>query len=266
MSTMKSGTDMKSRQTGFLEVNDINLYYEVYGEGKPLVLIHGGGSSIQLDFKETISRLSQDFMLIGIDLQNHGRSDHREIPETFEQDARDIINLLGKLGIEKASFFGFSNGATSIMKIAALFPEKVDKIIAASGVYKRSGMINGFFEEMDKATIDMMPVYLKENFLQLNPDESKLYNMFWKDSQRMMHFEDWNDEVLRSINKPVLLIYGDRDVVKVAHAAELHTLLPYSRLLVLPAGHGAYMMADEHGHTNNRIIDFTLSKVRKFLQ
>ena len=266
MSIMKSGTDMKANQTGFLEVNDINLYYEVYGEGKPLVLIHGGGSSIQLDFKETISRLSQDFMLIGIDLQNHGRSDHREIPETFEQDARDIITLLRKLGIEKASFFGFSNGATSIMKIAALFPEKVDKIIAASGVYKRSGMMNGFFEGMEQITIDIMPAYLKENFLRLNPDESKLYNMFWKDSQRMVHFEDWNDEMFLNISKPVLLIYGDQDVIKAAHAAELHHLLPDSRLLILPAAHGTYMMADEKGNTNDTMIDFTLLQIKNFLQ
>ena len=80
-------------------------------------------------------------MLIGIDLQNHGKSDHRDVPETFEQDAKDIITVLDKLNIEKASFFGFSNGATSIMKIAELFPDRVEKIIAASGVYKRKDAV-----------------------------------------------------------------------------------------------------------------------------
>ncbi|AQW95129.1 alpha/beta fold hydrolase [Elizabethkingia anophelis] len=257
---------MEPHKAGYLDINGIQLYHEIYGDGKPVVLVHGGGSSIRLDFQEVINRLHHHFMLIGIDLQNHGKSDHREVSETFEQDAKDIAAVLDKLNIEKASFFGFSNGATSIMKIAELFPEKVYKIIAASGLYKRKGMVDGFFEGMQNATIEIMPSYLKENFLKLTPDENKLYNMFQKDSQRMINFEDWENKTLQNIKKPVFLIYGDRDVIKVSHAAELHTLFPDSRLLILPSGHGTYMMADEHGHTNNRTIDFTILKVKNFLQ
>ena len=257
---------MEPHKAGYLDINGIQLYHEIYGEGKPVVLVHGGGSSIRLDFQEVINRLHHHFMLIGIDLQNHGKSDHRDVSETFEQDAKDIAAVLDKLNIEKASFFGFSNGATSIMKIAELFPEKVYKIIAASGLYKRKGMVDGFFEGMQNATIEIMPSYLKENFLKLTPDENKLYNMFQKDSQRMINFEDWENKTLQNIKNPVFLIYGDRDVIKVSHAAELHTLFPDSRLLILPSGHGTYMMADEHGHTNNRTIDFTILKVKNFLQ
>ncbi|PUB32852.1 pimeloyl-ACP methyl ester carboxylesterase [Elizabethkingia sp. YR214] len=257
---------MEPHKAGYLDINGIRLYHEIYGEGKPLVLVHGGGSSIRQDFKEVINRLHNERRLIGIDLQNHGKSDHRDVPETFEQDAKDIIAALDKLNIEKASFFGFSNGATSIMKIAELFPDRVEKIIAASGVYKRKGMVDGFFEGMENATIEIMPDYLKENFLKLTPDEDKLHNMFRKDSQRMINFEDWDNKTIQNIQKPVFLIYGDRDVIKISHAADLHTLLPDSRLLVLPTGHGTYMMADEHGNTNNRMIDFTLLKIKKFLQ
>lgn len=96
---------MEAHVTGYLEVNGIRLYHEIYGAGEPLVLIHGGAGSIQFDFRETIIRLQERFLLIGIDLQNHGRSDHREEPETFEQDAKDIVALLDLLGIPKASFF-----------------------------------------------------------------------------------------------------------------------------------------------------------------
>ncbi|HAO28727.1 MAG TPA: alpha/beta hydrolase, partial [Chryseobacterium indologenes] len=77
---------MNPVETGYKQVNGIRMYYEIYGSGKPLVLIHGGGSSILFDFKEVIKRLQYQFQLIGIDLQNHGRSEHRDIPETFEQD------------------------------------------------------------------------------------------------------------------------------------------------------------------------------------
>lgn len=256
---------MDPHVAGYLEVNGINLYHEIYGKGKPLVLIHGGGGSIRLDFGQTIKHLQAHFLLIGIDLQNHGRSDHREVAETFEQDAHDIIGLLDSIGIEKASFFGFSNGATTAMKIAQICPEKVMKIIAASGVYKRNGMITGFFEGMEQATIDTMPIYLKENFLKLNSNVSDLHNMFLKDSQRMIHFEDWEDVHLRNIQASVLLIYGDRDVMTVSHATELNQLLPNSRLLVLPCTHGDYMMADESGTKDNEMITFTMLQIARFL-
>lgn len=256
---------MIAAQRGYEKVNGIQLYYEMYGAGKPLTLIHGGGSSGLFDFEETIKRLRDQFRLIVIDLQNHGRSEHREVPQTFEQDARDVVAILEKLGIKKSSFFGFSNGATTVLKIAHLFPEIAEKIIAASGVTKRSGMIDGFFEGMNHATIDHMPEYLKAHFLKLNPDEKLLQNMFDKNSQRMIHFQDWEDSALASITAPVFFIAGDKDVTTAAHAAEMNRLVSGSRLMILPCGHGSYMMADETGRTDSGLIDFSINQVEKFL-
>ena len=259
---------MNPHESGYKKVNGIELYYEVYGSGKPVTLVHGGGSSIRLDFSEVIERASDEFKLIGIDLQNHGRSQHRQVPETFEQDAKDVVGLLAAIGVAKSSFFGFSNGATTVLQIAHLFPERVEKVIAASGVVKRHGMIDGFFEGMNNATIDHMPGYLKENFLQLNADNGpeKLQNMFEKDSQRMVHFEDLDDKVLTAIQAPTLLISGDRDVIKVEHVAEMNKLLPNSRLMILPAGHGSFMMADENRVVNEQLIDFTVAQIRNFIK
>ncbi|SHJ93519.1 alpha/beta fold hydrolase [Epilithonimonas mollis] len=256
---------MTPKSKGYKNANHINLYYEIYGEGKPLVLIHGGGSSGSYDFEETIKRLENEFQLIVIDLQNHGRSGHRYIPETFEQDAKDVMAVLEQLNVSKASFFGFSNGATTVLKIAQLFPGNVEKIIAASGVTKRSGMVDGFFEGMSKASIDNMMRKLKDNFLNINPDENLLKNMFEKDSQRMLNFQDVGDEVLKSIKRPVFLIAGDKDVVKSQHIAEMSQLTPDSRLMILPAGHGDYMMADENGTIDKELIDFTILQIRSFL-
>ncbi|GGG60085.1 alpha/beta fold hydrolase [Epilithonimonas arachidiradicis] len=256
---------MKLSSNGFEKANDINLYYEIYGEGKPLVLIHGGGSSGFYDFEETIKRLKDDFQLIVIDLQNHGKSEHRYIPETFEQDARDIMAVLEKLNIVNASFFGFSNGATTVLQIAHLFPDKIEKVIAASGVTKRNGMIDGFFEGMAKASVENIMQKLKENFLKINPDENLLKNMFEKDSQRMINFQDIDDEILQSIKCPVFLIAGDKDVIKVQHIAEMNQLIPHSKVMILPAGHGNYMMADENGNSDTELIDFTMSQIKKFL-
>ncbi|WP_346237916.1 alpha/beta fold hydrolase [Niabella insulamsoli] len=257
---------MKPGESGYKDINGIKLYYEVYGAGQPLTLVHGGGSSIRLDFSEMIERLSGDFKLIGMDLQNHGKSGHRQTPETFEQDARDVVALLHALGIERSSYFGFSNGATTVLKIAHLFPEKTDRVIAASAVVKRNGMIDGFFEAMNQVTINDMPAYLQENFLQLNPGAlERLNNMFEKDSQRMIHFEDWEDLVLQSMQAPVFLMSGDRDVVKPEHTVELKRLIPDSKMMVLPAGHGSFMMADENGRVDNELINFTTLQIKQFL-
>ncbi|WP_449397761.1 alpha/beta fold hydrolase [Chryseobacterium wanjuense] len=256
---------MNPVEKGYKQVNGIKLYYEIYGSGKPLVLIHGGGSSILFDYKEVISRLKDKFQLIGIDLQNHGMSEHRDIPETFEQDARDVAALLKEINIEKASFWGFSNGGNTVMQIAHLFPEMVDKLIVASAFYKRNGMMDGFFESMMEATLDSMPEPLKINFLNLNPDFSKLENMFDKDSKRMQTFEDWNEDILKGIQSPTLFISGDKDVMKPEHVVEMWRLVEGSQLMILPATHGSYMMADFGGNVDEKLIDFTVTEVEKFL-
>lgn len=256
---------MNPVEKGHKRVNGIKMYYEIYGSGKPLVLIHGGGGSILFDYKEVISRLENKFQLIGIDLQNHGMSEHRSIPETFEQDAKDVAELLKEINIEKASLWGFSNGGNTVMQIAHLFPEMVEKLIVASAFYKRNGMMDGFFESMMDATLDSMPEPLKINFLNLNPDFSALENMFDKDSKRMQTFEDWSEDILKSIKASTLFISGDKDVMKPEHVLEMWRLVKNSQLMILPATHGSYMMADFGGNVDEMLIDFTVNEVEKFL-
>ncbi len=256
---------MNPVEKGHKQINGIRMYYEIYGSGKPLVMIHGGGGSILFDYKEIISRLQNKFQLIGIDLQNHGMSEHRNIPETFEQDAHDVAALLKEINIEKASFWGFSNGGNTVMQIAHLYPEMAEKLIIASAFYKRSGMMEGFFENMMDATLDSMPEPLKINFLNLNPDFSALENMFDKDSKRMQTFVDWNEDILKGIKAPTLFISGDKDVMKPEHVVEMWRLVKDSQLMILPATHGSYMMADFGGNIDEKLIDFTVSEVEKFL-
>lgn len=256
---------MNPVEKGYKQVNGIKMYYEIYGSGKPLVLIHGGGSSFLFDYKEIVSRLENQFQLIGIDLQNHGMTEHRDTPETFEQDAQDVAALLKEINIEKASFWGFSNGGSTVMQIAHLYPDMVEKLVVASALFKRSGMMDGFFESMMDATLDSMPEPLKINFLNLNPDFSALENMFDKDSRRMQTFKDWSEDILKGIKSPTLFIAGDKDVIKPEHTVEMWRLVEGSKLMILPAAHGSYMMADFGGNVDTKLIDFTVSEVEKFL-
>ncbi|HEX6430996.1 MAG TPA: alpha/beta hydrolase [Niastella sp.] len=237
----------------FAEVNGINLYYEIYGKGDPLVLLHGGGSTIEVTFGKIIPHLANRYQVIAVEAQNHGRSGFRPDPETFKQDAADVAAVLQQLGISKASFFGFSNGGHTCIEIALHHPQIINKLIIAAAPYKRTGFIPGFFEAMDNATMENMPQPLKEAFLQVTPDSAKLQTMFERDRNRMIAFTDWTDEQIRSITAPTLLINGDNDVMTVENTIEMYRLLPNGRLAIIPGIHGKYIGELTTSHSDKDI-------------
>src|SRR6476646_11642907 len=116
-------TKVMKTKTGYANVNGIKLYYEIHGEGKPLILIHGGGSTIETTFGRVLPMFAKKYKVIAVELQAHGHTSDRNAPETFEQDADDIAALLKQLNISKASFIGFSNGGTTSLQIAIRHPE-----------------------------------------------------------------------------------------------------------------------------------------------
>jgi pimeloyl-ACP methyl ester carboxylesterase len=148
--TDSTGVTAPSFESGYSEVNGIKMYYEIYGEGKPLVLIHGGGSTIQTSFSRIIPLLAKNRKVIGVELQAHGRTGDRNTPISFEQDAEDVATLLKNLNVDKADILGFSNGGNTTMQLATRHPEVVNRIIVASAFYKRDGMFPGFWDFMKK--------------------------------------------------------------------------------------------------------------------
>jgi pimeloyl-ACP methyl ester carboxylesterase len=252
-------------KSGYSEVNGIRMYYEIYGKGDPLVLIHGGGSTIQSTFSNLIPALSMHYTVIAMDLQNHGRSGFRDVPETFEQDADDVVTLLKNIGISRASFFGFSNGGTTALQISIRHPEVPEKLIVVAAASRRSGFIPGFFEGMQHAEISQMPEGLKAAFKKVNPDPALLQKMFERDRDRMITFSDISDEMIRSITAPSLVINGDRDVVTVAHALEMSQLISGCRLAILPGEHGKYIGEMNTGKVNDADIGFVVSMVNRLL-
>jgi pimeloyl-ACP methyl ester carboxylesterase len=260
-SIMKNSTDIK----GYSDVNGIRMYYEIYGQGNPLVLIHGGGSTIDSCFGTLMPLLSADHQLIAVELQAHGRTSDRDAPESFEQDADDVVALLKNLTIPKASFFGFSNGGNTTIEITRRHPEVVNKIVLASTFYRREGLIAGLFEGMKEATIEVMPQPLKDAFMKVNPDRAALQNMFNKDRERMLNCRGWDEETLSSISAPTLIINGDRDVILTSHAVEMAGLIRNSRLLILPADHGSYIGVAESRLNDISIVLFTSKMVSNFL-
>jgi pimeloyl-ACP methyl ester carboxylesterase len=225
----------------YAPVNGLKLYYEIYGSGSPLVLLHGGGSTIASTFGRILPELAKTHQVIAIELQAHGHTADIDRPLTFEQDADDVASLLRQLHIEKADFMGFSNGGTTSLQIAIRHPRLVNKLVLASTTYKRDGMQPGFFEGMQHASLDNMPQPLQEAYRNINPDPKGLQAMFNRDVARMIAFKDIDDESIKSIQAPALVINGDAEVVRAEHALTLSKMLPHGQLAILPGGHGDYI-------------------------
>jgi len=261
-----SGSANAQDRSGYAPVNGIRMYYEIHGKGgMPVVLIHGGGSTIETSFHYLLPLLAAHRRVIALETQGHGRTSGREGPETFQQDADDVAALMGYLQIAKADFLGFSNGGSTVLQIAIRHPDLVDKIVPISGAYQRDGLVAGFFENMPKATLDVMPAVLREAFLKLTPDSAKLVAMFEKDKQRMIDFPDWSDGDLRSIKAPAMIISSDRDVITPEHSARMARMIPGARLVILPGVHGA-VIGTLDAEVGKGYVDMVATLVEEFLE
>ncbi len=260
--TMSEGTF----KSGYASVNGLKMYYEIHGVGgMPLVLIHGGGSTIETTFGHILPMLANYRKVIALELQAHGRTSDRNSPVSFEQDADDVAGLLHSLKIDKADFFGFSNGGNTAMQIGIRHPELVNKLIIASSFYKREGMVPGFFAFMEKASLDNMPALLKTAYLQVAADKDHLQVMHDKDKERMVRFIDWTDEDLQSIKAETLIIVGDKDAVTPEHGAKMCRIIPKARLMVLPGEHGSYLGEVCTAKKGSKIPEMTVAVIEEFL-
>lgn len=251
--------------SGYSEANGINMYYEIYGDGNPLALIHGGGSTIQTSFGQVIPLLAKKRQLICVELQAHGRTSDRDTDLSFEQDADDVVALLKNLSINKAYLFGFSNGANTALQIAIRHPLLCNKVVAGSPLLKKEGAFPPFWEFMKNGTFEQMPQPYKEAFLTVNPDSDKLMNLFQKCANRMINFKEFPDDQLKSIQAPVFLINGDADVATSEHVMAMSKLIPNCKLAILPGGHGAYMGEITTLRADHKDPDFVVPLIEKFL-
>jgi pimeloyl-ACP methyl ester carboxylesterase len=259
--------DRGSRATsGYADVNGLRMYYELHGAGEPLVLLHGGGSTITTTFGAILPDLARHHRVIAVELQAHGHTADRGTPLSFEQDADDVAELLRVLEVDSADVFGFSNGGTTAMYLAIRHPEKVRRLVLASALCKRDGVPQQFWTFMAQATPESMPQAYKDAYRAVAPDPGQLDAMGTKCAQRMIHFADVPDADLRSIQAPALIVIGDRDVMTPEHAVFMHRMLPNSRLAIIPGGHGDYIGEITTHRPDGSYDAFALPLIERFLE
>jgi pimeloyl-ACP methyl ester carboxylesterase len=208
--------------TGYAPVNGLDMYYEIHGEGEPLVLIHGSFMTIDMNYGQLIPELAKSNQVIAVELQGHGHTKNIDRPFSFENFAQDVAALLDHLGIPKANLAGYSLGATVALQTAILFPEKVGKIVFISSVSKNDGWIPAARE----AIAGIQPEYitaspLKSAYDAVAPDKSQ-WNHF---VSGMITFEhkpfDLGLENIKQLKAPICIINGDYDGVDLSHSKEI---------------------------------------------
>jgi len=259
-------TVTEAQQSGYAPVNGIKMYYEIHGSGNtPLVLIHGGGSTIETNYSVLLPLLADYGKIIAVEMQAHGRTADRNVPETYQQDAADIAALLKYLKIGKANILGFSDGGCTTLQFGISYPALVNKLIIISSNYTNAGMIDGFPEMMKQASLDNMPAPLKEGFLKVTPDKQRLQAMFERDKQRRLNFPDFKEEEIKTIKSPVLLMVADKDVIKTEHVVQLSRIIPNSRLTVLPGTHGSFIGEVCTAEKGSHLPQMTAVLIKEFL-
>lgn len=254
-------------ETGYAPVNGINMYYELHGrrDGVPLVLLHGGGSTIEVTFGRILPSFANSRMVIAVEEQGHGRTSDRDAPFRFESSADDVAALLRFLKVQKADLFGFSNGASVVLQVAIRHPRLVHKLVFASSTTRRDGAHPQLWEFMRQADFSNMPQPLKDAFLRVNPDVQQLKIMHDKNAERMQSFKDVPDELVRSLRVPTLIVLGDQDIVRPEHAIELTALISGARLLILPGGHGDYLGEAVMTQKDSLYPELTARLINEFL-
>jgi pimeloyl-ACP methyl ester carboxylesterase len=227
------------KTTGYADVNGLHMYYEVQGEGSPLVLLHGGMLSIDLNFADLAPELLGRHRVIGVELQGHGRTADIDREITPAALAGDVVALLDHLGIDRAHVLGHSMGAGTALELAVSHPDRVRSIVPISGSVRMEGMHGDLMDPSKHATSTRMPtqqdfVEMQETYARLSPHPERFTDFLTKLSASNADLKGWSDEQLAGITAPVLSVIGDHDFTTIEHGALMKELIPGSQLAVLP--------------------------------
>ncbi|CCH01416.1 2-hydroxymuconic semialdehyde hydrolase HMSH [Fibrella aestuarina BUZ 2] len=222
----------------YLTIHGTKLYYEEYGSGTPLLLLHQGLGSIE-NVGDLIPQLAKHFRVIAPDAPGHGRS------EQADSLSGDLLAdyssaLLDKLQLDSVYVMGWSMGGNTALLLAANRPDKVKKVVSGASNSKASGLTQEGRDLLDAYTVDAVKEDKDwlDHYQRLNPQPDK-WVKFWEDNQKMWAREiKLSDRQLASIRVPVLLVRGDRDMIRLEHSLALFRSLKQGQLCIYPnTGH-----------------------------
>jgi pimeloyl-ACP methyl ester carboxylesterase len=226
----------------YASVNGLKMYYEVEGQGRPLVLLHGGLCTIEVCFGKLRSAFTKSWRTIAPELQGHGRTADIDRPLSMDQMTEDVAALLRQLKVKNADFFGSSIGGGIALRLAVKYPELVHKAVIFGVQYNNDGLVPGLVENLKVLKAEDIPPQFREGYAKVAPDPTKFPTLVAKIGAMVPREKGLSPEEIESITAPILVMIGDGDFVRPEHAVEMYRLLPHGQLAVLPqSGHFAPM-------------------------
>jgi pimeloyl-ACP methyl ester carboxylesterase len=250
-----NGQKGKPADSGYVPVNGIKVYYEVYGEGIPIVLLHGAFYTIEMNWGQLIPELSKTRKVIAIELQGHGHTPYSDRKLDFPALASDVEGVMNYLKVDSADIAGYSMGGSVAYQLTIQSPKRVRKLVIISSTYKSSGWL----PEVTNALKTLKPEYLTNSPLETAYDAVAPDKTNWaKFLEGMIAFAgtpfNMGDSNIAKITSPVLLISGDNDGLNKIELIKTYQLLggavsadlgpmPKSHLAIVPSqGHVSLMM------------------------
>jgi pimeloyl-ACP methyl ester carboxylesterase len=237
--------NMKPTESSYADVNGLKMYYEVYGEGKPIVLLHGSYMNIPLNWSHIIPMLAKDRKVIVTEMQGHGRTRDISREISYEGMADDVSGLLEHLGIDNADVLGYSMGGGVAFQVAVRHPEQVRRLVVLSGTYAHDGWWPDVEASFATFTADMFKgTPIQKQYESFGNDPAHFPEFVGKVISIDLKPYDWSKDV-KNIRAPIFMAIGDADGVRYEHALELFRArgggkmgdihgLPQSRLAMIP--------------------------------
>lgn len=256
-----SQNQTNTKKGTYLELDDVKLYYEVYGKGEPLLLLHGGIVDNR-SWKFQIPELAKHFQVIAPDTRAHGRSTDSDKPLSYALFASDWVQLLKHLGIAKAHIVGWSDGGCTGLALGINHPEVVKSLVLIGTPYNISNYHDGILKLFEKITPESFeasedPFNAKKMYQEVAPDPDywpvlvkKLVNdMFTRDPNFTL-------DQLKTIQAPSLVMIGDKEqYYPLKHAEDMTMAIPNAELAVIPDA--THMVAwEKPEEVNKAILDF----------
>jgi pimeloyl-ACP methyl ester carboxylesterase len=214
-------------RSGHSKTNGVNYYYEIYGEGEPLLLLHGGLGSIGM-FGPVLPMLAESRQVIGVDLHGHGRTPLGERKISLVDMGDDMAVLLKELSYGQVDVLGYSLGGGVAFRLAAQHPEMVRRLALVSAGYARDGFYPDMLPmqaEVGAGMAESMkdtPMY--QSYVAIAPNPAEFPTLLDRMGEWMRQPYDWSADVTK-LTMPVMLVYGDSDMFRPEHIVTFYQLL-----------------------------------------
>ncbi len=223
----------------YVQADDAKIYYEVYGKGQPIVLLHGGGFGSTIEMAAFIDSFQQKFQVIAVSTRGHGKSEIGSTPLTYEQKANDVIAVINAVTKEQCIILGFSDGAYTSYKVASMYPTRVKKLIAIGAGEQVPGLRKVILDTKEAFKLDS--TYWKQQ-LALMPEPERIQE-YWTKMADFYNTMTASKALFTTIKCPVLLMAGELDRnAPLPTVITAYNMIPNCQLAIIPnTGHVVFL-------------------------